>query len=229
MSVALLVMTDGRRDYLTQTLERFDEIVTGAITCRVIHDDSGDPLYRQWLRDTFPAYDVIGTPARSGFAGAMQSAWRHAEHLAERYILHLEDDFLFTRPVDLTEPASMLDSRPYLAQLAFRRQPWGAEVKHGGFMAMAPDLYTEHTDGERSWVETTRNYTTNPSLHRRELCTTAWPDGEHTEGRYGFQLREHGLPWGVAGEDVRFGFWGSMDAGRDWVWHIGETRAGTGY
>lgn len=228
--IVLLVMTDGRQDCITRTLERFDEMVTGPITWRIIHDDSGDSAYRRWLAATYPDYELVTTPGRSGFGGAIRSAWRYlTDHATEPWVLHVEDDFLFTRPVDLGDLVALSEDQPHLAQVAFRRQAWGAEIPHGGFMGMAPDWYREHNDGKRSWVETVRNYTTNPSLYRRELCSTGWPDGQHSEGHFGFRLRERGLPWGVPGAEVRFGFWGSMAEGKDWVWHIGDVRVGTGY
>lgn len=231
MSIVLLVMTDGRRDYLARTLARFDEMVTGPITRRVIHDDTGDPEQWGWLSSNYPDYDLVLAPGRSGFGGAIQSAWRYlTEQCDEQWVLHCEDDFLFERPVDLADLIALSEDQPHLAQVAFRRQAWGAEVEHGGFMEMAPDWYRERSDGKRSWVETRRNLTTNPSLYRRELCKVDWPDGQHSEGRIGFLLKDEiGLPWGIPPEGVQFGFWGSMESGRDWVWHIGDVRVGNGY
>jgi hypothetical protein len=229
LTIALLVMTDGRREYLQQTLGRFDEMAAGTITRRVIHDDSGDADYARWLRRSLPGYEIVVTGGRTGFAAAMASAWRTVADGPEPFVMHLEDDFLFTRPVNLDDLTGLLADRPYLAQVAFRRQAWGAEIEHGGFMAMMPGAYSEHTDGRRYWVETIRNYSTNPSVHRRELCHTGWPQSQHSEGLYGFQLRETGLPWGVAPDDVRFGFWGSMADGGEWIWHIGDYRRGHTY
>lgn len=231
MSIVLLVMTDGRRECISRTLARFEEMVTGPITRRIIHDDSGDAAYRAWLVERYPGYELVTTPGRSGFGGAIQSAWQHiVEHVTERWVFHAEDDFLFTRPVDLADLIGLSEDQPHLAQVAFRRQAWGAEIPHGGFMEMAPAWYTERSDGKRSWVETRRNLTTNPSLYRRELCKVGWPDGQHSEGRIGFLLKDEiGLPWGIPPEQVKFGFWGSMADGKDWVWHIGDVRVGTGY
>lgn len=228
MNVVLLVMTDGRGDCLDRTLASFDDMVSGPITYRVIHDDSGDPGYRSWLQSSFPGFTVIGAGHRVGFSAAYGNAWRHLAGREEHFVAAWEDDFTVDRPVDLTDLARLLDDRPHLAQVALRRQAVGHEIPHGGFMEMYPDWYVDCADGDVSWVETTRNFTTNPSLYRRQLCETGWPDREHSEGRYGFQLRERGLPWGIPGEDVRFGFWGSKaDSPR--VRHIGDVRVGTGY
>lgn len=228
MSVILLVVTDGRGDCIAQTVPSALAHLRGDITYKLIFDDSGDMAYRDWLVATFPEFDVIHPMARQGFGGAIRSAWSHLSVRPERFVFHCEDDYRFNRPVDLGVMGRLLEDRPYLAQVALRRQAVGHEIPHGGFMEMYPDWYVDCADVERSWIETTRNFTTNPCLYRRHLCSTLWPEGSDSEGRYGFQLREQGLPWGIPGGDVRFGFWGSK-ADAPWVHHIGVVRVGTGY
>ena len=228
MSFALCVWTDGRRHCISEAIPSLLANVHGPVAYRVIHDDSGDPDYRAWLQAEFPSFDLIGPTRRTGFSAAYGNAWRYLAQRPERFILGVEDDYTYNRPVDLPAMAELLDRQPYLAQVALRRQAVGHEVPHGGFMEMYPDWYVERIDGDMSWVETTRNFTTNPSLYRRELCGVGWPDREHSEGHFGFQLRDQGLPWGVPGDDVRFGFWAAK-ADAPWAHHIGEVRVGTGY
>lgn len=228
--VVLVVMTDGRREYLPRTLRSLDELVTGNITRRIIHDDSADPNYRDWISREHPGYEIAMGSSRHGFTRAVQSTFTILEHcVTEPWVLWLEDDFVFDRPADLGDAIRLLTAQPHLAQAAFRRQPWGSEPRPGGFMAQAPHLYVERSEADLTWVETVRNWTNNPCVFRRELCSVGWPDGPHSEGLFSFQLRERGLPWGVSGDDVRFGFVGGMESGRDWVRHIGEHRnAGSG-
>lgn len=229
--IALLVMTDGRAGYLAQTLGSFEEAVSGPISRRIIHDDSGDPAYRQHLLERYADYEIYSTPGRSGFAGAIQSAWRVLGSSDEPYIFHLEDDFIFTKPVNLSDLIELIEDYPYLAQVAFRRQAWNSiEKEHGGFIEAAPGWYTERSDGKREWVETRRNWTTNPSLYPREVLSLGWPDAPASEGMFGFRLKAEGLQKrGIKPEEVQFGFWGSLEGGREWVWHIGEHRVGTNY
>lgn len=229
--VVLLVMTDGRGEYLTRTLAAFDRHVTANITARLIHDDSGDVAYRAWLGEAYPQYRLVTTGRqRCGFSAAMCSAWRHLVALRHTpWVFHLEDDFEVTRPVNLADLAALLVQRPYLAQMALRRQAWGTEVDYGGFVEAAPAWYSGCTDGTRSWIETGRNFTCNPSLYRRSLTRVGWPLGDGSENLITSQLRKHGLPWGVPGPRVRFGFWGDLPGGRDWVHHIGHRRMGVGY
>lgn len=226
MSVALLVMTDGRGELLERTLASAATNLVGPISRAVIHDDSADPHYRAWLLRTFPSFEVYSTGQRSGFGGAIRSAWRYLAATADqdtaRFVFHLEDDFTFNKPVPLTRLAYVLDRRPALVQLALRRQPWNdTERAAGGIVECNPDAYTEEHLGGLTWLEHRLFFTTNPSLYRRSLTWRGWPEGAHSEGRFGL---------GIVNEDpdARFGYWGARDSG-EWVTHVGDVRAGTGY
>lgn len=221
--IALLVLTDGRRDCIEETIPSAFDNLRGPVTRRVLYDDSGDEGYRSWLLKRFPTFELVHHPhGRQGFGGAIQTAWRHLALVREPYVFHLEDDFTFNRPVDLQAMMQVLDSRPYLVQLALRRQPWNDQEKRaGGIVEMHPNDYTEHALGGHHWLEHRRNFTTNPSLYRRSLCARGWPEGRETEGRFGIGLMEDD-------PDLRFAYWGSRDSG-EWVTHIGDQRVGMGY
>jgi hypothetical protein len=231
VSIALLVMTDGRGELLARALASFDAMVTGPITRRVIHDDSGDDGYRAWLRATYPGYELVTTPARSGFGGAYASAWAHMAKGPERLTFGLEDDFLITRSIDLAEMAAVLDANPHLLQMALRRQPWNdVERAAGGVVEQRPGAFTEVQDeAGRAWLEHREWLTTNPSLYRRSLCAMGWPDVPRSEGEFTHYLLRHGT-WveRVLPDAVRFGYWGSRDSGV-WCQHTGHERVGHGY
>ena len=225
--ILLLVMTDGRRSCIERTLASAHERLRGPISRRIIHDDSADPTYRAWLLRTFPDFEVVSTGRRSGFGGAIRSAWSHLARTADqdvaKYVFHLEDDFVFRRDVDVTLMAGVLAAQPRLVQLALRRQPWNdAERAAGGIVEQHPTAYTEvKVDARTAWLEHRLFFTTNPSLYRRSLTWRGWPEGSHSEGRFGIKLLEE-LP------DARFAFWGTRDSG-EWVEHIGDVRTGIGY
>lgn len=219
--IALLVMTDGR-DTIYETIPSAEAFLLGSISEKWIHDDSGDPATAAKLRRVFPEWRVVSTPARSGFGGAIRSAWTTllAESSAP-FVFHLEDDFTFRRIVELDRMASVLLHHPQLAQLALRRQPWNAEELYaGGIVELHPDAFEEVSIAENTWLEHRRFFTTNPSLYRRELMERSWPDGTESEGHFSAEL--------FADPAARSGYWGARDSG-EWVSHIGHTRAGTGY
>lgn len=221
--ICLLVITDGRRDCITQTIGSAATSLHGPITRRVIHDDSDDPDHREWLRRTFPAFQVVWNPeGRQGFGGAIRSAWSHLHDIAERFVFHLEDDFTFNRHVQLQELAHVLDSHPELVQLVLRRQPWNdIERAAGGIVESRLEEYTERTEGLHAWLEHRLFFSTNPCLYRTDLIRKhPWPRGLQSEGRFGLELTKS--------PKVRFGFWGDLASG-EWVTHIGNERVGTGY
>lgn len=230
--IALLVMTDGRADCIARTIESATANLdpTSAISELWIHDDSTDPAYRAWLRERFWTFNIIGPPdgaGRSGFGGAIRSAWSTLSGRSRAdFVFHLEDDFTFRRPVPIRAMAAVLDRQPHLVQLALRRQPWNAEeAAAGGIVEQHPDDYTEcleHWPDGPTWLEHRRFFTTNPSLYRRSLILDHdWPEGVNSEGRFGIGLLAEHPDW-------RFGFWGSRDSGEA-VEHIGHVRAGVGY
>lgn len=235
MSTLLLVMTDGRAElgYLQRTLEAFDRQVTGTVTRRVIHDDSGDPAYADWLRGTYPDYEVITAGrvgSRSGFDGAIRSAWEQVSAMVGyEWVFWLEEDFEFVRPVDLDVVADVLERCPHLAQMAFRRQACYVGEPPLGFAGVHATEMEPVSDGAHEWLQHRRLFTTNPNLHHRSLMKVGWPSGSRSEDQWWRKLRSQGLPSGVAGRDVRVGFWGSLTGGADWVRHIGEVRTGHRY
>ena len=222
--IALLVMTDGR-DHIFQTIPSFEAFASGPISERWIHDDSGDPRHAEKLRRVFPGYTVVSTPGRSGFGGAIRSAWNNLrESSSADFVFHLEDDFTFRRLVYLSAMATVLLNRPELVQMALRRQPWNAdEMRAGGIVEQHPGDYLDERDEicDLEWLSHRRFFTTNPSLYRRSLVVErTWPEGAHSEGRFSAELFEDPA--------ARSAYWGSRASG-EWVHHDGNTRAGTGY
>ena len=228
MTIALLVMTDGRRECIARTIPEFLFSLDrpDLVSELVIHDDSGDPDYSGWLVDEFGplGFRVHATPGRSGFGGAIRSAWTHLRATSSaRFVFYLEDDFVPRRTVPLAEMMSVLLAEPELVQLALRRQPWNEhERAAGGIVEQHPDAYHERTDtAGRAWLEHRLFFTTNPSLYRMALVLDEeWPDGAQSEGRFSHHL--------LGDDRIRFGFYGARDSG-EWVEHIGAERVGTGY
>jgi len=219
--IALLVITDGRRDCIEQTIASANANLIGPITSKVIVNDSGDEADRLWLASKFPEFAVIHHKTRLGFAQSINTAWAYLRRSDERFVFHLEDDFTFNREIPLRSLARILDREPGLVQIALRRQPWNdAEKKAGGIVEQHPDAYTERLCDDGAWLEQRLFFTTNPSLYRVELCRLGWPIGPHSEGHFSHQL--------LADPALRFGYWGSRDSGEA-VTHIGHVRAGTGY
>lgn len=221
MSVALLVMTDGRRHCIDRAIPAAIEHLGGEFSHRIIHDDSADEEYREWLAERFPRFTILGGFDRRGFGGAIQAAWENLIHLRNaRFVFHLEDDFILRRPVDLRQLMRALDTHPYLMQIALLRQPVNQQERQaGGVIEQHPDSYITVRWKELAWREHRRFWTTNPSLYPIQLCHLGWPDGPHSEGMFGLKLF-------ASDSSLRSAFWGESG---EWVEHIGDERVGTGY
>lgn len=215
----LLIMTDGRRECLIPTLASLHLNLTGNIHRTLIHDDSGSATYAAWLRKEWPWADVFSTGQRSGFAGAIQSAW---EQVDGDWIVHWEDDFVLKEKVNVASFVAVMRDNPDVVQMALKRQPWNeAEKAAGGFIEMSPYDYIEKTDGKHTWTEHRKFFTTNPSVYRGSLIKRGWPNVPESEGVFGASLfRDE--------PNARAAYWGGkFEAPK--VEHIGIERAGNGY
>lgn len=220
--ITLLVMTDGRKQFIEPTLERTN-MLSGYISRKLIHDDSGDESYRKWLLRRYgKEYEIYSTGRRSGFGGAIISAWNQLQNDNNDWVFHLEDDFVMSNLVPLSEMITVMNRNPHIVQMALRRQPWNeVEKAAGGIVEADPDSYEEKTNGIHTWLEHRKFFTTNPSLYRKSLTVEhPWPVGLNSEGKFGIELfndaDKRSAFWGYKGEEPR-------------CWHIGEFRNGAGY
>lgn len=227
--ITLAVFTDGRRDCIAQAIPSALENLRGPISQFIIFDDSADPAYQDYLLDQFPGFDLVCGPMRLGFGGNIGRAWNHLLiETSNPYVFHLEDDFTFNRTIHLEQMIDVLDSHPYLMQLALRRQPWNnLEREAGGIVEQFPNAYEDCFDSHFEWLEHRLFFTTNPSLYRLSLCSETWPDIPQSEGMFTHELLGRGIPT-IAPSDIRFGFWGPRSSG-EMVTHIGAERMGKGY
>lgn len=220
--ITLLVLTDGRLPYLKATLEATNKLM-GPITRRIIHDDSGDSEFAEVLNKRYGEhYEIYSTGRRSGFGGAIISAWKLLQHDNNPWVFHLEDDFIIKEDVPLVEIATILDRYPHIVQMALLRQPCNEQEKEaGGFFNINPESYTEKDNGIHKWVEHRNFYTTNPSLYRKTLVDYGWPTGNSSEGKFAHKIFN-------SDSNLVSGYWGGIhDAPR--VTHIGDYRNGAGY
>jgi hypothetical protein len=211
-------MTNGRKEYLTQTLSTLHNLHV-KFSRRLIHDDSGDEDYGKWLDSL--GYEVFHTKEKSGFAKAMLSAWEQLKKDNNEFVFHLEDDFIFISDVYVNDMMKILSEHDYLAQLALLRQPTGHRERHkGGIIQSHPECYTDCTDGQLNWVEHQVNFTCNPTLYRKKLIYDfPWPNSNYSERNYGPMLYAAGLKCAFLGK--------STDP--PIVHHIGDLRIGFGY
>lgn len=199
-NTTLLIMTNGRKKYLEQTLSRLGKL-HGNFTRTLIHDDSKEKL---------------------GFTKAMISAWEQLKEDNNEWVFHLEEDFLILEDIYLNDLINVLNQNTYLKQMVLLRQPLGGrELQKGGIIASHPERYEDKTDGINNWTEHRVGFSCNPCLYRKSLIYEyPWPDKPHSEREYGQSLLKE--------PDAKFAYWGKS-TDKPTVMHIGEDRTGFNY
>lgn len=218
--ITLLIMTNGRREYLERSLATVSNL-KGNFTRTVIHDDSGSKEFQDWLKSRYP-YEVIESSESNGFGKAIISAWKECRKDKNEWIFHLEEDFLITEPVEVTEMIKVLKKNPHLIQMALLRQPLGGrEKRKGGIVNSHPERYFDKSDGIHNWMEHRVYFTTNPSVYAKTLIDRyPWPDTTYSERVISRQI--------FADPNNFCAYWGKRSDPPK-VRHIGEVRTGSGY
>jgi len=221
------LLTHGSAPTLYDCLDSFAKQVTPApaeLLCVVDGAGRLPPV------DSLGVWRIVQNTRQQGFCKATRMLWRLAASSEHPYVLYLENDFLFTRELDLRPLAKVLDHEPTLAQMQLMRDAVNREEKAaGGLFESRPGEYYERYYAEssdamragqvRCWQEHHSYLTTNPSLMRREfMAENSWPDDglPECEGRFGVDLVAKGYSFGV---------WGN---GQPWTRHVGK-RLGFGY
>lgn len=212
MNLALVLFTDGRWDYLQETLRSVNLHLSHVEWAqRIMVDDSG--------QDDPPPVDLDGWELvkhnpRKGLGAAVRAGWAALNDDID-FVWHQEDDFVFvdTPPVaDMVAALQRHSIRPKLAQVALLRNAVNPSEKlQGGVFGMYPDRFHE-SDG-MVWQK--HLFTFNPSVYPRWV-TKCVDVGMGLEQDVTDQLLED--------DAVEFAYWGGLhDLPR--VWHIGIRRS----
>lgn len=211
-NVSLIVITDGRQDCISRTIDRLHGICTFNFFEKLIINDSANPKYHEYLVGRFFGFRVVSHDQRRGLAGAVQSAWENVSDDTQ-YIFHLEDDFLLNEDVNIDKMITLLNNKETLTQMALIRNPVNPpEEEVGGFVFQNLHDYHQH-DG---WFDHQRLFTLNPCIYAKDLTKIGWPDHG---GEREFTDKLHSM-----NKEYCFGFYGDIyDPPR--VTHIGGRRS----
>lgn len=209
--VSLIVITDGRREYITQTISNLRIATDYSFFEKIIVNDSGDINYHHFLINNFPDFRVVSHNQRQGLASAIQTAWSSFSNGAE-YIFHLEDDFLFIEKPQIDLMISILENNKYLTQIALVRNPVNPpEESVGGFVFQNLQDYSQ----KNGFFEHSRLFTLNPSIYPISTVEIGWPDRGNEPD---FTSKVLSL-----NPDYRFAYFGDIyDSPK--VFHIGHRR-----
>lgn len=176
MDVTRLVVTDGRRDLCDAMLASFDWCCPWPFARTVVVDDSGDPAYGDWLESRVPDAVHVHHPERRGLAAAIASGWGSVGDC--EYVVHLEDDLVFSTPIDVAEWVSPLTRSPHLVQVCLQRGPISPEEHEaGGILALyarTGEVRVRAT-GTVTWTEHSKLFSLQPCAYRAALTGLDWP------------------------------------------------------
>jgi glycosyltransferase involved in cell wall biosynthesis len=142
MTLSLVVISDGRLEYLHQCVESFKHLPMELFEDRIVVNDSASNGSADYYKKLFPEWRIISHAERRGLTGSVNSAWDAANG---EYLFHVEEDFVFNRPVEIDAMRWVLDKHFELAQICLLRQPSPyspAELAAGGIVEMEPSAYT---------------------------------------------------------------------------------------
>ena len=230
-NIAVLIFTDGRKECFSRTFQSFKENVTAkCISYKIIINDSNDPSFTSWL-DINYRHDVDHIEhhkERLGFGGTIRDTWHKLNKIAGiyDYLFHLEDDFIFNRPINLDDLILILKKNPNMAQVCLLRQPWNQnEVNAGGVWQQRPDRFIEESVDSRSgkiyYLSHREWFSTNPCVYPKWVASLGWPEGLNSEEIF---WDEKLLPRTL----LTCSYFGSK-ADPPAVSHIGSGRMGEGY
>ena len=162
MNLAAVVITDGRGELLERMWDSALDNIGGITKAKIMvgADDSGDEGYGAWLERTFPLIEWRHHPERQGLAAAIRTAWANLPLDNLDYILHLEDDLEFPKPIDLGAWMDPFRYEPMLAQVCLQRGPQApTEIAAGGILRLYEQTHPIECKyvGGRSWTEQTKH------------------------------------------------------------------------
>lgn len=222
--ITTLIFTDGRDELLKQCIQSLDQqVFFPQEDRRVIVDDTGSAEHWDYLQRLYPHCIVLPHQKKIGFCRTISTAWQWIlnSSIWTEFVFHVEDDFIFEKPVYLGGLIEVLDANKNLVQLALKRQPVNTiETQAGDLYNARPGTWEQKKTGEHFWLKHNNFFTTNPSLYPFSILShiKLWEACE-CEGRFGIYLQTYGL---------FFGYWGTLED-TPWVLHSGILRKGTGY
>lgn len=196
----VVVTSCGRFDLLEKTIASFNRhFIADAIT---IAEDSAD---HDGARAFAARHANVDMRINDPKLGQMRSIDRLYEAVATPYVIHLEDDWEFTRAIDLTRIVAMLEQKPDMTVALLAHREYAAHMESGVRMMSAEGLDYKIFAFETHplWF----SYSFNPSIARIDLWRDIGPFAKfETEEKLSGVLKEQGkriaLLWPPVGHHI---------------------------
>ncbi len=196
----VVVTSCGRFDLLDRMVTSFDRCFpAGRI---IVAEDSADHEGARAFAARRPNVELrINNPK----LGQMRSIDRLYETVETPYVIHLEDDWEFTQPINLEAIVAMLESHPDFTTALLAHRDYAAHIERSARLMESVGLaykYFEHT-AHPMWF----SYSFNPSIARMALWREIGPFAKYeTEEKLSHALKQQGkriaLLWPPAGRHI---------------------------
>jgi hypothetical protein len=221
-STVVAFLTDGRKEYLEQTVKSWEEksdILKAKH--RIIFDDSADKEYQDYLKSTYTNYTVVPVgETRLRFNRAMHSAHKHVRSLNCSHTVWIEDDQILLVEIDILDMIEIVDKHK-LFQLSLVRAPF--------FYDELGDKNIIETLSKNGWPIsdlgdcTVHNvmFAAHPHVFPNSILECEWQqddDALMAESNFGKKLLSL---FPRASNNQRFGFYGNIDS-EPQTKHIGK-------
>lgn len=158
--ITCVLTSCGRWDFLAQSIDTF---LTYHEPARfILIEDSADRAFAERIRQRWPHIEVVLNEPRLGQMPAIDKAYGM---VTTPYIVHLEDDWVFTGAMDVDDARAVLDEMTSVVAVCFsvferlklRQRIFRTTFRHG------PHAYARMDRAHRDW----HGYSFYPTLLRR--------------------------------------------------------------
>lgn len=159
--ITCVLTSCGRWDLLVQSIDTF--LAHNEPGRFILVEDSADADFAERIRARYPQIEVLLNTPRLGQHRAIDRAYADVQ---TPWIVHLEDDWVFTGPLDLKHARAVIEADPTVIAVCFsvfgrlklRHRIWGATYAHNG------QSYGDLRRAHKEWY----GFSFYPTLLRRQ-------------------------------------------------------------
>lgn len=218
MKFCVIIINDGRNDYLAEALKSFKENIVfpeGSEIYKIMIDDW--PLDRDTdtLKKLCKKYKIdklVLNDENLGVNATVKKVWSLIPSDVD-YVWHQENDFTFLEKINIQDLMTVIES-PIIVQCAIVRQAWFKDEKEAGsLMNTRPERWRAGNVSGIDVVLHKDHFTFNPSLYKMKWVQDIFPFGE-------YDIRNHYINKNSA---LWFAYLGTKEDNHRCL-HIGERK-----
>ncbi len=218
MKFCVIIINDGRNDYLEKSLKSFSEKVIfpeGSEITKILIDDWPLDRDEKLIKKIGKKYGVnkyIFNEENLRVDNTVRKIWDNVPSDID-YVFHQENDFIYLEKIYISELVKVLET-PTIVQCALARQAWFQDEKEsGGLFKTRSERFRSGNASGIDIVMHRDHFTFNPSLYKRKWLVDINPFGEYQLSNY--YLSQNSALW--------FAYYGKR-TDKNRIEHIGEIK-----